>query len=60
MKQTILNTIEDLVSNFVYYDRKEDEDLSQEDLEQAVKTGVITVDEIIEKFAEKIKNSLGR
>ena len=48
LKQTIINTIGDLCSNFLYYDRKEDEYLSSDQLEQAVKDGVITVDEMAE------------
>jgi hypothetical protein len=50
LRQTILNTVSDLVSNFTYYDRKGDEDLSSDDLEEAVKQGVITVDEIVAQF----------
>ena len=50
MKQTILDTIEDLCSDFTYYDRKEDEQLSMEQLNQAVASGEITIDEMVEKF----------
>lgn len=32
MKNTILNTIADLCAGFLYYNRKEDEELSKEDL----------------------------
>lgn len=32
-RQLIENTIDDLVSNFLYYDRKEDEDLPREEIE---------------------------
>lgn len=52
LKQTILNVVTDLVSDFLYYDRKEDEDLSVEQLENAISSGVITKDEIVNKFRD--------
>jgi len=58
MKQQILDTITDLCSNFLYYDRKEDEDLSAEDIKDAVKSGEITIDEMVEEFRKHLKNSL--
>ncbi len=57
MKQIILNTISDLVSDFVYYDRKEDEDLTYNQLSDAVKTGEITVDEMVEEFRKNLENN---
>jgi hypothetical protein len=44
MKQIILDTINDLCRDFVFYNRKEDEELSGEQLETAVKNGIITID----------------
>ena len=58
MKQIILNTITDLCSNFLYYDRKEDKDLSAEDLEEAVENGTITIDEMVEEFRRHLENTL--
>ncbi len=55
MKKYITNTILDLVSNFIYYDRKEDENLPRGAIEKAVENGVITVDEMIEIFALELK-----
>ncbi len=57
MKQRILNTIKDLCSNFLYYDRKEDEDLSEEQLSAAVKVGVVTIDEMVAEFRKHLENS---
>lgn len=54
MKQTILNTISDLVSAFVYYDRKEDETLSMEQLNEAVESGIITIDEMVAEFKKHL------
>ena len=36
MKDIIIDTIEDLAINFLYYDRKEDEYLSTEQLQDAI------------------------
>lgn len=57
MKQTILGTISDLVSDFVYYDRKGDEELSMEQLNQAVASGEITVDEMVAEFRKHLENT---
>jgi len=57
MKQTILDTISDLCSDFLYYDRKEDEDLTMEQLNEAVKQGEITIDEMVEEFRKHLENT---
>ena len=46
--------VEDVVSNFMYYDRKDDDDLSVNDIERAFKDGIITSEEVSEKFKETI------
>lgn len=58
-KQNILNTIDDLVSGFLYYSRKEDEDLPVGAIEAAIEANEITVEEIVAAFASKIKAGLG-
>ena len=50
MKDVILNTVTDLVGSFMYYDRKEDEELPRGTIEAVVENGHITIDEIVEKF----------
>ena len=57
MKQKILDTIQDLASSFLYYDRKEDEELSIEDLNGAVKNGEITIDEMVAEFKKHLVNT---
>jgi len=57
MKQNILNTISDLCSNFLYYDRKEDETLSEKQLKDAVKSGEITVDEMVDEFRKHLEKN---
>ncbi len=50
MKQLILDVIADTAKNFAYYDRKEDEELTSDQLQDAILEGVITLDEIAEAF----------
>ena len=56
IREIILNAISDLVSDFTFYDRKSDEFLSLERLNKAVKTGVISTDEIVEAFKTNLQN----
>jgi hypothetical protein len=49
-KNVIMDAVEDLVADFLYYDRKEDEDLKLGDIELAIKECVVSVDEITDKF----------
>lgn len=56
-REIILDTVSDLVSNFVYYDRKEDEDLSITDLDEAIQLHEITIDEIVDKFKDTLKDT---
>jgi len=57
-KEYILATVKDLCANFLYYDRKEDDELSGDDLEEAVKNGIVTIDEMVETFREVLKKNL--
>jgi hypothetical protein len=50
IKQLITNTIKDLVSDFLYYDRKEDEDLGLDEIKYAFENKLITIDECVEIF----------
>lgn len=58
LKNIIENTIEDTVANFFYYDRKNDEELKVGEIELAVKKGVITKEEILEKFRRHVEAAL--
>jgi len=51
-KERILNEIETVVANLLYYDRKDDEDLPVCEIEKAVKDGTIDIDEMVDKFKE--------
>lgn len=46
----IRNAIKDLVSDLLYYDRKEDEDLKVGDIEVAVKSGKLSTIDMVDIF----------
>lgn len=52
-RETILDTVSDLVSGFLYYDRKEDDDLPRGAVEEAIANGEITGEEIVAAFAKE-------
>ena len=58
IKLIIKNTITDLVSQFLYYDRKEDEDLRVGDIEKALIDNIITITEIGELFQNELRHNL--
>ncbi len=60
MKQIILGTISDLCSDFLYYDRKEDEQLDADQLQEAVDKGEITVDEMVAEFRKHLEEHFGK
>ena len=53
LRNIILDTATDAGSRFAYYDRKDDYELSADDLHDAVCRGVVTVDEIVEAFRDE-------
>ena len=57
-KKQILSTVDDLVSNFLFYDRKEDEDLPRGAIESAIERGEISVDDIADRFRDLLNESL--
>ena len=57
-RQTILNAVSDLVADFMYYDRKEDEELPRGAIEEAVAAGEITEAEIVKRFAADLRIGL--
>ena len=57
-RQAILDKVDDLVSDFLYYDRKEDEELGVGSINEAVHTSEITVDEIVATFRKSLEEGL--
>ncbi len=60
MDKAVENTIDDLVSDFLYYDRKEDEDLPLGVIDRQIKEGSLSVDEIVHKFKEELEYGLSQ
>lgn len=56
--ERILGSIGDMVLDFLYYDRKEDETLPVGEIEAAVRCGEITVNEIIETFSAELRERI--
>ena len=52
------DTISDLVSKFLYYDRKEDEEIPVGEIEKMIADGTITPGWIVYEFAKHISESL--
>ncbi len=57
-KTLILACVSDSVIDLLYYDRKEDEDLPRGVIEEAIKNGTITTDEIVETFKKDLIKGL--
>ena len=55
-KDYFIRLIPDLVSTAVYYDRKECEDLSREDVDELFKNDEITLDEVTELFRKEFQD----
>jgi hypothetical protein len=58
LRDVILGTVEDMVSDLLYYHRKDSEALPVGAIEAAIDNGVVTVDEIIETFGNELKAGL--
>lgn len=53
-RQIIMDTLSDLVGQFLYYDRKEDDALPVGAIEEAIRAGELTCDDIVDKFREHL------
>lgn len=58
MTQELKDVITDLVSDFLYYDRKEDEDLPEGEIQSAIERGDLTVNQIAATFERELRNGL--
>ena len=56
-KSIILGNVRDLVADFSYYDRKEDEVLTEKILDNAIETGIVTIDEIVQEFRKELEET---
>ena len=58
VRELILGHVKDLVGAFLYYDRKDDEELCLYDIEKAVRDGVITAGEIGIEFNTEVNKAI--
>jgi len=54
-KEKILGMLSDCWMDLFYYDRREDEECPIDAIENAIKSGVITVDEMVDNFRNQIE-----
>jgi len=57
-RERILAVTDDLVTDFLYYDRKECSYLPMNEIEEAILNNEITIEEIIDKFSEELRKGL--
>lgn len=53
-RKLIEMTVDDLALNFLSYDRAEDEELPRGEIEEAIKAGEITKEEIVKRFSDAL------
>ena len=58
LKKTLFLTIEDSVKNFLFYDRREDEDLSTDTLFRLIASEAVTRQEILEAFDKNLNQQI--
>jgi len=57
--QRIKNILSDTVSNLLYYDRKDDEDLPVGAIEEAFKKEWISIEDMVEIFKQELYSNMG-
>lgn len=57
-KDYVNDVISDMIADFLYYDRKEDDTLPRGAIEEMVIVGEITVDDMVEMFREHLTKGL--
>lgn len=57
-RDLVFDTIDDLVSNFLYYDRKEDEELNVEEINLIFQSGAVTIEEAVDYFRQALTKGL--
>lgn len=57
-RDNIIATVKDLVADFLYYDRGEDEDLPRGEIEEAIESEEITAEEIVLLFKETLLENI--
>jgi hypothetical protein len=58
LNELIDNYIADMVIDFLHYDRNEDDDLPLDLIENSVKAGTLTIDEMVESFRKYLTKGI--
>lgn len=58
LRDTVPITVDDLVSDFLYYNRKEDEELPPGAIDEAIAERLVTVEEITNRFKTRLIEGL--
>ncbi len=57
IRESVLGHAEDLMTDFLYYGRQEDEELPIGAIDKALATGVVTVDELLDVFRKHLESA---
>lgn len=57
-KSYVLGVIGDTISNFLYYDRKEDDNLPVGKIDEMVAAGELTIDDMVNAFRSELVEGL--
>lgn len=57
-KDYVNDVISDMIADFLYYDRKEDDVLTRGMIDEMVIVGEITIDDMVEMFREHLTKGL--
>jgi len=57
-KEKLANTISDMVSNLLYYDRREDEDLTLDEMNNLINSHEVDVNWIVAQFEKELERAL--
>lgn len=57
-REHIEANLDDMITDLLYYDRKEDEFLPVGAIEEAVRAGEITADEMVEMISTRLRSAL--
>ncbi len=58
LRIAIFNTTKDLVTKFLYYDRRDDEDMPRGLIEKSIEEGLISTDDIITIFSGELRSKI--
>ncbi len=57
-KDLILDSIKDLVQDLLYHDRKDDEELGMDAIEDCISGKIITIDSMVDCFKQELLSQL--